>query len=69
MRSWRYALSICLGMTPRRVTAGLRLPWPGRLRLGALYAAVTAAGLLTPLALFDRLYPTLYALAKRSPAA
>jgi hypothetical protein len=69
VRSWRYALSVCLGMTPRRVTAGLRLGWRGRLRLGALYAAVTAAGLLTPLAVFDRLYPALYALAKRSPAA
>jgi hypothetical protein len=68
VQSWRYAVGVCLGMRPRNITRGLALGWPGRVRVGALYALATAAGLCAPLRAFDRLYPALYALAKRGPA-
>jgi glycosyltransferase involved in cell wall biosynthesis len=65
VQSWPYAVGVCLGMRPRNVLAGLRLSPLRRALVGALYAAVSAGGLLVPIGLFDRIRAPLYALAKR----
>lgn len=63
-QSWRYAVGIALGMRPRNVLSGMPLSLPGRIRLMALYAAISAAGLLVPGWLFDFSRRPLFRLAK-----
>jgi hypothetical protein len=64
VQSWRFALGIALGMRPRNLLDSLDAGLGTRLYVACLYALVTAAGLLTPLSLFDRLRSRLFALAK-----
>lgn len=64
VQSWKYALGVCLGMRPRNTLHGLDLGFSQRLRLSTLYTIVSFLGLVTPLQVFDTLYPALYSLAK-----
>jgi glycosyltransferase involved in cell wall biosynthesis len=64
VQSWNFAVGVCLGMRLKNVAHGVPLTWGGRVRLSVLYCAVTVAGLLVPLGLFQRLYPSLYRFAK-----
>ena len=64
VQSWRYALGICLGIRPRNVFSGLPLNCLSEMGLRLLYASTCAAGLLTPVVLFDRARPALYRFAK-----
>lgn len=65
VQSWNYAIGVALGMRPRNLFRSTHVGWLDRTRLSLLYAAVSAVGLLLPLGWFERLYPRLYALAKR----
>jgi len=64
VRSWKYAVGVCLGMRVKNIGEGFRFTRWRRLRLGAAYWLSTVVGLLVPVALFRGLYPLLYALAK-----
>src|SRR2546423_2748301 len=68
VQSWNYAAGICLGMRPRNITQGIALNWPRRLRISSLYSAVSLVGLLSPVSLFDRLYPRLHSFSKSRAA-
>jgi hypothetical protein len=64
VQSWRYAAGICLGMRPRNLLERVHLPFWRSLSLRLLYAAVTGAGLLCPIGLFDFCSKPLYRVAK-----
>jgi glycosyltransferase involved in cell wall biosynthesis len=64
VQSWKFAVGICIGMRPSNLLERTTLDPVRSWRLSLLYAAVTTAGLLTPLWLFDWLHPRLYAIAK-----
>lgn len=64
VQSWRYAAGICLGMRPRNLLQGVDTPWWRACGLRLMYCAVTAAGLLCPLWLFDSWHRPLYRVAK-----
>lgn len=64
VQSWRFALGVALGMRPRNILDSLDASLGIRLYVACLYTLVTAAGLLTPLSLYDRLRSRLFALAK-----
>ncbi|MGH7470079.1 MAG: glycosyltransferase family 2 protein [Longimicrobiales bacterium] len=64
IQSWRYAVGIALGMRPRNLNAGQLLSRLDRWRVIALYALVTAGGLLIPRGWFERARGRLFALAK-----
>jgi hypothetical protein len=64
VQSWKYSAGVALGMRPRNLLRGVRLTRLDDLRLRALYAGVTAAGLLLPRSLFERARGRLFALAK-----
>lgn len=66
IQSWRYAAGIALAMRPDRSLAAVPLSRLGQAVTTLLYAAVTVAGLLLPIGLFDRTRGWLYRLAKRS---
>jgi len=66
VQSWKYSVGFCLGMRLRNIGRGLSLSRMRQLRLRLVYFAVTASGLTIPLALFRRMYPCLYRLAKWS---
>ena len=68
-QSWKFALAIALGMRPRHVAAELPLALFGRMKIGALWLAVSSLGLLVPIALFNALKPMLHARVKRSRLA
>ena len=63
-QSWRYSIGICLGMRPRNVFGTATLKRKHSVSLKAVYLAVTLAGLITPLGLFDSARPQFYAFAK-----
>jgi hypothetical protein len=64
VRSWKYAAGVCLAMRPRRILKSQDLTAAHRVFLTTVYGAVTAVGLLTPIAWFQRLSPRLYMFAK-----
>ena len=64
VQSWKFALGVCLGMRPKNILSGLPLSFFSKIYLGGLYLGVTFLGLITPLRLFDILYPALYTFAK-----
>lgn len=66
VQSWRYSLGVCLAMTPACIMPRARISFATTLFIWVAYVSVTFAGLLTPIRLFDRLRPWLYALAKRA---
>jgi hypothetical protein len=68
LQSWNYAAGICLGMRVRNIVRPGELDLVRAGRVHALYALVTAAGLLAPVEIFTRAKPTLHRLAK-SPIA
>lgn len=65
VQSWNYAAGVSLGLRPRNVVGSVNVGWLGRWRLRALWLAISAAGLLIPVGLFDRLRERLYRVAKR----
>lgn len=65
VQSWPYALGVALGMRPRNLLDAVPAEVGTRLYVSWLYVLATAAGLLMPRALFQRLRPRLYAFAKR----
>jgi hypothetical protein len=69
VQSWKYAVSVYRGMGPKRILEGLQIAWPKRSVFALLYAIVGLGGLAMPIALFMRLQPWLYRLAKRSGPA
>lgn len=64
IQSRRYSLGIALGMRPRVVTQGIRLPFTSRLRLTVVYLLTSVGGLMVPLAVFDASRRPLLRLAK-----
>ena len=66
VQSWRYAAGVALGMRPRNLLKGIHINWASRIYLQAVFCAVTFAGLLFPVSLFERIKPRLHAFAKRS---
>ena len=66
VQSWKFAAGIALGMSPRRIIGPLAVSGGTRLYIVLLYLLVTLAGLLVPVALFDRLRSSLYSVAKRT---
>ncbi len=68
VQSWKYAAGICLGMRPRNLAKRGELTSLRSARVHALYAAVTAAGLLAPIRAFERARPTLHRFAKSRAA-
>jgi hypothetical protein len=64
VQSWRYAVGVCLGMRPRNLDPNRQLGLARTARVGLLYGAVSVAGLVSPIAAFDRARPALYRLAK-----
>lgn len=64
VQSWRYALGICLGMRPSRILPSCALSRLQRSVVMGFYGAASVVGLCFPLAVFDRVYPWLYEVAK-----
>lgn len=64
VQSWKYALGVCLGMRPRWLLKDVRFSLAHSVFLRGVYLAVTIAGLLIPISLFDAYRPKLYRLAK-----
>jgi hypothetical protein len=64
VQSWRFAAGICLGMRPRNLVRQVDLPVHYGLLVRMVYLAVTCAGLLAPIELFNAWQPKLHAIAK-----
>ncbi len=64
VQSWRYALGVCLGLSPKYSVHGLPLPAAARIRLALLFWTASSIALTLPVGAFDRLRQTLYRLAK-----
>lgn len=64
-QSFRYAIGICLGMSPRRISCGIKGTLITLAFIRFAYSVSTCIGLLVPIALFDAIKPSLYRLAKR----
>jgi len=64
VQSWRYALGICWGMRPSRIWPSCGLSRVQRSLVTGLYGVMSIVGLCFPLAVFDRMYPWLYQVAK-----
>lgn len=65
IHSWGYALGVLLGVRPSRLAQGVELTRSVRRRFWSSYLLGGLLGLMTPLTLFDRLRPWLYAKAKQ----
>ncbi|HET6553603.1 MAG TPA: glycosyltransferase family 2 protein [Dyella sp.] len=68
VKSWKFTVGMMLGVRPSRSLKPLKPGLYTRVSLGALFACVAVAALLTPIRLFDSARPALYRLAKRQPA-
>jgi glycosyltransferase involved in cell wall biosynthesis len=64
VQSWRFAAGLCLGLRPRNSLSGVAMPMFAKVSLMWLYCLVALIGLTTPLWLFDKLYDSLYHMAK-----
>jgi glycosyltransferase involved in cell wall biosynthesis len=64
IQSWRFALGLCLGIRPKNVFLGLPLGRFREWKLMGAYLAISMGSLITPLLVFDKLRPALYAAAK-----
>ena len=64
VQSWKYSAGVALGMRPRNLLRGVQLDWTDDLVLRLLYGAATAAGLILPRTLFERMRGRLFAIAK-----
>lgn len=65
VQSWRYAVGVGLALAPHRIANRVDLGAEGRLRVWLQYLLMMAAGLLVPLAWFERIKPHLYRYAKQ----
>lgn len=66
IQSFRFAIGICLGMSPSRITSGLDASLTTSLFIRSIYCTSTFIGLLTPTRLFEVIRPWLYRFAKRA---
>ncbi len=64
VQSWNFSAGFCLAMRLKNIARDLDLSPGLRLWLRFLHLSVTAAGLLVPVTLFNRLYPVFYRIAK-----
>jgi hypothetical protein len=64
VQSWRYALGVCLGLSPGYSLRGVPLPAIARVRLTVLFWTAGILALTLPIGAFDRLRQTLYRFAK-----
>lgn len=64
VQSWNYSLGICLGIKPKNVFLDLKLGWLRTIKLYLIYLIICIVGLTTPLDLFQKLKPKLYAISK-----
>ncbi len=65
VQSWGFAAGVAWGMRPRRILERLPVPLPVKAWISILFGITSLAGLLFPIALFERLQPFLHRLAKR----
>ena len=66
VQSWRYALSVSLGMRPRNLLPKEGMSYTDKVLVRLCYGVVTVVGLLVPAGLFAALRQQLYAFAKSS---
>jgi glycosyltransferase involved in cell wall biosynthesis len=64
VQSWNYAAGICLGINPKNTFLTADLDLFTKVKLYFLYLLMCVAGLLVPIAVYDRLKSSLYTLAK-----
>jgi len=64
VQSWQYAVGICLGMRPSRILPPGVLSHFQRVLVMGFYGVASVIGLCFPLAVFDRISPWLYEIAK-----
>ena len=64
VKSWQYALGVCLGMRPHYLLHGVNISYFRRVRIYIIYACITIFGILTPYKVFQIIRSQLYAFAK-----
>lgn len=63
-QSWKFALGLCLGQSPKYVAGDVDLSTFGSLEIHARYLLAALAGLCVPLKAYDKAGSLLYAIAK-----